>query len=367
MATVTKHSISRRKSGWVVNVVYDDGTRRQLSCSSQAHARERLQQLLVDSAAAKPGRRNVFTIGDAWPQLVTYFERLENPASSIAQCRDVMTYFGKTKPIDEIQFTEVEEYQRHLLEKVGNSPSTVNAKVAKIRRMRELAVRAGVDALPPMPGNIPLNHINKALWTADELQAVVGDMSLRGLVKHAHLLLFLYEMGCRHSEAYRLTAKDIDLRQGTVHFFKEKPDHKNQNRRLPLTPQALDVISDYVGKDRHAGVWRFAGNRRSSLNIFEQQVRRSLERVGVHKTRPIHTLRDTCLSRLGQAGCTGFEIMQWSGHKDLKSVAIYVQMDMSRLDRMKTLLTETTSTPTVFTDSSVDLRQVVGNLQQARP
>ena len=239
MATVTKHSISRRKSGWVVNVVYDDGTRRQLSCSSQAHARERLQQLLADSAAAKPGRRNVFTIGDAWPQLVTYFERLENPASSIAQCRDVMTYFGKTKPIDEIQFTEVEEYQRHLLEKVGNSPSTVNAKVAKIRRMRELAVRAGVDALPPMPGNIPLNHINKALWTADELQAVVGDMSLRGLVKHAHLLLFLYEMGCRHSEAYRLTAKDIDLRQGTVHFFKEKPDHKNQNRRLPLTPCPL--------------------------------------------------------------------------------------------------------------------------------
>ena len=80
-------------------------------------------------------------------------------------------------------------------------------------------------------GNIPLNHINKALWTADELQAVVGDLSLRGLVKHAHLLLFLYEMGCRHSEAYRLTAKDIDLRQGTVHFFKEKPDHKNQNRQ----------------------------------------------------------------------------------------------------------------------------------------
>ena len=85
-------------------------------------------------------------------------------------------------------YVAVEEYQRHLLENVGNSPSTVNAKVAKIRRMRELAVRAGVDALPPMPGNIPLNHINKALWTADELQAVVGDLSLRGLVKHAHIL-----------------------------------------------------------------------------------------------------------------------------------------------------------------------------------
>ena len=80
-----------------------------------------------------------------------------------------------------------------------------------------------------------------------------------------------------------------------------------------------------------------------------RSVRRSLERVGVHKTRPIHTLRDTCLSRLGQAGCTGFEIMQWSGHKDLKSVAIYVQMDMSRLDKMKTLLSEPSCTPTPTT------------------
>ncbi len=367
MAKVSKNSISRRKSGWVVNVVYDDGTRRQLSCKSQGHARQRLNELLEDSAAAKPGRRNVFTIGDAMPQLVTYFEQFDDPVSPLSHCRDVMTYFGKTKPIDEIQYTDVEEYQRHLMENVGNLPSTVNAKVAKIRKMRELAVRAGVNSLPPIPRNVRMNHTNKALWTADELQAVVGDLSLRGLVKHAHLLLFLYEMGCRHSEAFRLTAKDVDMRQGTVHFFKAKPDHKNQNRRLPLTPQALTVISDYVSTYKDAPVWQFANERRRSLNIFEQQVRRTLGRVGIHKTRPIHTLRDTCLSRLGQARCTGFEIMQWSGHKDLKSVAIYVQMDMSRLDRMKTLLTETTSLPTVFTDPSVDLRQVAGNLQQMRP
>jgi len=367
MAKVQNHNISRRKTGWVLNVVYDDGTRRQLSCDSQGHARERLQGLLEASAQAKPGRKNVFTIEDAWPKLEQHYARMENRPSSMAQCRDVMAYFGKTRPIDEISYTDVEEYQTYLLEKVGNSPSTVNAKVAKIRRMRELAVRAGVDSLPPMPGNIPLNFINKALWTADELQAVVADLSLRGLVKHAHLVLFLYEMGCRHSEAFRLTARDIDLQQGTVHFFKEKPDHKNQNRRLPLTPQALDVISNYVGKNRRDAVWQFASDRRTSLNIFCLQVRRSLERVGIDKRRPIHTLRDTCLSRLGQAGCTGFEIMQWSGHKDLRSVQIYVQMDMSRLSKMKTLLTETTSTPTVFTDTSVDLRQVVGNLQQARP
>lgn len=366
MARVFSHKISRRSSGWVVNLVYDDGKRRQLSCNSQQHARERLREVLDESAAAAPGRRNAFTLRDCWPQLVDYYESHNNPQSAISQCRDVMDFFGKDMPVDEIGYNDVERYQRHLLDNVGNTPSTVNAKVAKIRRMRELAIRAGVHSLPPIPGNVSLRHVNKSLWTPGELQLVVGDLSLRGLVKHAHLLLFLYEMGCRHSEAHRLTSKDVDLVQGTVHFFKPKPDHKNQNRRLPLTPQAVTAISDYVGKGNQP-IWHFAGDCRKSHNVFDQHVRRSIERCGLNKSRPIHTLRDTCLSRLGQAGCTGFEIMQWSGHKDLKSVSIYVQMDVSRLDRMKQLLSETTTAPTVFTDSSVDLRQVVCNLQQPRP
>ena len=288
-----------------------------------------------------------YTIKDAWPQLVAYYERLQDYQSSVAQCRMVADYFGPTRRIDAITFADVEEFQNHLLTVVGNKPSTVNAKVAKLRLMRQLAIRNGATNMPPMPANVTAKHVKKALWTADELQAVVADLLRRDLQKHAHLLLFLYEMGCRHSEAYRLTVKDIDLQQGTVHFFKPEPDHKNQNRRLPLTPQALQVVEPYATADEHQPVWQFAPQRRASLNIFEQQVRRSLHAAGLKKQRPIHTLRDTCLSRLGQAGCTGFEIMQWSGHKDLKSVAIYVQMDTSRLDRMKSLLAETTCTPTL--------------------
>ena len=249
-----------------------------------------------------------YTIKDAWPQLVAYYERLQDYQSSVAQCRMVADYFGPTRRIDAITFADVEEFQNHLLTVVGNKPSTVNAKVAKLRLMRQLAIRNGATNMPPMPANVTAKHVKKALWTADELQAVVADLLRRDLQKHAHLLLFLYEMGCRHSEAYRLTAKDIDLQQGTVHFFKPEPDHKNQNRRLPLTPQALQVVEQYATADEHQPVWHFAPQRRASLNIFEQQVRRSLHAAGLKKQRPIHTLRDTCLSRLGQAGCTGFEI-----------------------------------------------------------
>ena len=207
----------------------------------------------------------VYTIKDAWPQLVAYYERLQDYQSSVAQCRMVADYFGPTRRIDAITFADVEEFQNHLLTVVGNKPSTVNAKIAKLRLMRQLAIRNGATNMPPMPANVTAKHVKKALWTADEQQPV----------------------------------------------------------------------------------WHFAPQRRASLNIFEQQVRRSLHAAGLKKRRPIHTLRDTCLSRLGQAGCTGFEIMQWSGHKDLKSVAIYVQMDTSRLDRMKSLLAETTCTPTL--------------------
>ena len=364
MAKVIRHSIKERSKGWVLNLHYDNNTRRQLSCHSQAHAMERLRDALNGVSDELIGQ---FTLHDAYEKAKEHYAKLANQKSPISQFEEVMQWFGPAMPVNRISYAAVKKYQDHLLEKVGNSPSTVNAKVAKIRLARDFAVQAGVKSLPPLPKNVPLSFVEKGLWTPDELTVVVRDLSNRGYVKHAHLLLFLYEMGCRHSEAFRLRSRDINLRNGTVHFFKPSPDHKNQNRRLPLTPQAVDVISDYVKKDRNAPVWHFDGDMRISHSRFDGQLRISLERCGIDKRRPVHTLRDTCLSRLGQAGCTAFEIMQWSGHKSVSAVSLYVQMDVSRLNKARDILSATTCQPTVTKPHVADLQQVVCNLQKNRP
>ena len=116
-----------------------------------------------------------YTIKDAWPQLVAYYERLQDYQSSVAQCRMVADYFGPTRRIDAITFADVEEFQNHLLTVVGNKPSTVNAKVAKLRLMRQLAIRNGATNMPPMPANVTAKHVKKALWTADELHILRPD------------------------------------------------------------------------------------------------------------------------------------------------------------------------------------------------
>ena len=134
-----------------------------------------------------------------------------------------------------------------------------------------------------------------------------------------------------------------------------------------MTAAAIDAVSDHLSAGKRQYVWRFAADQKRSHVYLYHQVDRSLQRFGIKKKRPIHTLRDTCLSRLGQAGCTAFEIMQWSGHKDLKSVALYVQMDMSRLEKMRSILSESAPLPTAFTQHAVDLRQVAGKLQQPHP
>ena len=364
MAKVTSHNISRRKNGWFLNVRYDDDTRKQLKAESLAHAHERLREVLTADEKAKPSTAPVLTIADAWESLEKYYAGLQFPDSHMSQLRDVVDYFGSQQDITAIGFLDVEKFQTYLLENVGNSPSTVNAKVSKIKKMREMAVRAGATSLPPLPKNVPLQHVHKDLWKPEVFQAVCDDLTTRGEKKVVDMLVFLHEMGCRHSEAYRLRSGDVDLRKGTVHFFKPNPDHKNQNRILPMTAAAIDAVSDHLSAGKRQYVWRFAADQKRSHVYLYHQVDRSLQRFGIKKKRPIHTLRDTCLSRLGQAGCTAFEIMQWSGHKDLKSVALYVQMDMSRLEKMRSILSESAPLSTGSTQHAVDLRQVAGKLQQ---
>lgn len=339
MAKITRHAIAERSTGWVLNLYYEDGSRRQLSCKSQAHAMQRLQE-----ANAAPTAE--FTLRQAYAKAKDHYAKLQNQQSPLGQFREVMAHFGPDTAVSAVGYAAVKDFQDKLT-KAGNSPSTVNAKVAKIRLAREFAVQAGDETMPPIPSNVPLNFVEKDLWTPEQLALARQDLINRGYTKHADLLVFLYEMGCRHSEAFRLRAKDINLRDGTVHFFKPVPDHKNQNRRLPLTPTAAEAVRRHV--DQGAELWRFDDDIKISRSRFDEQLRVSLLRCCIYKRRPIHTLRDTCLSRLGQAGCTAFEIMQWSGHKSLSAVSLYVQMDMSRLDKMKTLLSEPSCTPTPTT------------------
>ena len=161
MAKITRHAIAERSTGWVLNLYYEDGSRRQLSCKSQAHAMQRLQE-----AAAAPTAE--FTLRQAYAKAKDHYAKLQNQQSPLGQFREVMAHFGPDTAVSAVGYAAVKDFQDKLT-KAGNSPSTVNAKVAKIRLAREFAVQAGDETMPPIPSNVPLNFVEKDLWTPEQL------------------------------------------------------------------------------------------------------------------------------------------------------------------------------------------------------
>ena len=319
--------ITRRTSGqWVLNLVYPDGRRRQLSCESKKHAEQRLKDALQAPEVA-PAISHGFTLGDALQHLEEHYSGTVSKKTSLIYARQVVEVLGRNTPVQDVSLLDAQQMMKHF-ERQGNQPSTINAKLSKLRLMRRIAVvHGGVKSLPPVPKNMPLYNIRDRVWSDEELNAVCQYLVRINKLQEAAMVVFLREMGCRFSEAARLKGMDVDLKRGTVRFFKVRKDNKENNRVIRLTPRALEVMTPYLPPMPNMRIWTL------SCEQLRYQVKKALAVCGIDLPRPTHSLRHSVGSELGNNGLTLLEIQAWLGHGDSKSCERYIHMQTERLDR----------------------------------
>lgn len=319
--------ITRRTSGqWVLNLVYPDGRRRQLSCESKKHAEWRLKDAL-QAPETPPAISHGFTLGQALQHLEERYAGKVSERTGLNYARQVVEVLGRNTPVQDVSLLDAQQMMKHF-ERQGNQPSTINAKLSKLRLMREIAVvHGGVGSLPPVPKNMPLYNIRDRVWSDEELRVVCHYLQRIGKLQEAAMVVFLREMGCRFSEAARLKGMDVDLKRGTIRFFKVRKDNKENNRVLRLTPRALEAIHPYLPPMSNMKVWTLSHNQ------LDHQVRKALAACGIDLPRAIHSLRHSVGSELGNSGRTLLEIQAWLGHGDSKSCERYIHMQTEHLDR----------------------------------
>lgn len=319
--------ITRRTSGqWVLNLVYPDGRRRQLSCESKKHAEWRLKDAL-QAPETPPAISHGFTLGQALQHLEERYAGKVSERTGLNYARQVVEVLGRNTPVQDVSLLDAQQMMKHF-ERQGNQPSTINAKLSKLRLMREIAVvHGGVRSLPPVPKNMPLYNIRDRVWSDEELRVVCHYLQRIGKLQEAAMVVFLREMGCRFSEAARLKGMDVDLKRGTIRFFKVRKDNKENNRVLRLTPRALEAIQPYLPPMPNMKVWTLSHNQ------LDHQVRKALAACGIDLPRAIHSLRHSVGSELGNSGRTLLEIQAWLGHGDSKSCERYIHMQTEHLDR----------------------------------
>tara|TARA_R100000655_G_scaffold66280_1_gene104775 strand:- start:460 stop:1497 length:1038 start_codon:yes stop_codon:yes gene_type:complete len=333
MAHVIDTSVTHRKIGWVVDVKYSDGKRKQLTSKKwtkkEAIARELAIQML-DSSMPGAGAEGLYTLQQGFNDAVRYvWSDCEGEKTLKGRGKDVLNYFGPNTDITSINAAKLIQYRKYLKERKNNSNSTINYKTSALRVMREMAiVHGGVESVPVFPTNLKIDKKQIETWTEEERIRVEEYLRLinrKDVVRHFE---FLCEMGCRPIEMERTTKSSYNLEVDppNVTFFKASNDNKNGNRTLPLTPKAYKMLVEQILNMRQGqeNVWPL------TCDALRHQIEKACRELKIEKSSVIKITRHTCGSRLGNEGATALEIANWLGHSSTQMCEKYVKMDSEK-------------------------------------
>lgn len=191
----------------------------------------------------------------------------------------------------------------------GNSPATVNRKLATISKALKECVKLGyLDTVPPMPHQREPKGKVRYLKTGEELalrlacQETLVKSESDGMLS---LISFLVDTGARLSEALKVKPVGTSYRQVTFEDTKS-----GTNRTVPLTVRAAVAL-------RHLPAWE----ARKCIRLFT----RVRNWAGLPDVT-LHTLRHTCASRLVQGGMDLYRVKTWLGHSTITTTERYAHL-----------------------------------------
>lgn len=152
---------------------------------------------------------------------------------------------------------------------------------------------------------------------------------------------FALETGCRRSEQLRIEWKGYDRRGGTVWLS----DAKNgRGRHILLTERAMAIVEALPGRAEGGKIFKTTGNQlKKAFEYARVRAARRAEGLGRPDLMAVATLRwhdfrHEAVSRCFDAGWTSEEVMDFSGHVDVKSLLRYrhpkVDQSVARLRAM---------------------------------
>lgn len=152
---------------------------------------------------------------------------------------------------------------------------------------------------------------------------------------------FALETGCRRSEQLRVQWSDYDVTGGTIWLA----DAKNgRGRHLLLTREAQAIVEALPGRAEGGNIFKTTGNQlRKAFEYARSRASKRAVEAGradlvTVKTLRWHDFRHEAISRCFDAGWTSEQVMDFSGHVDIKSLLRYrhprVDQSVARLRAM---------------------------------
>jgi integrase len=256
--------------------------------------------------------------------------RWKKTSAGIRQHRNaelIAAIIGPNKPISAVTKVDVDKARGQLLQE-GNSPATVNRKVAALSTCLSEAVESGIIQAKPKMAKYKESEHRIRRFTPEEEAFALSFFERMSEPDMADYVALSLDTGMRQGEVLNLRFQDCDTDKATVWGTGAK---SGRTRSIPLTKRAKAVL-----ERRRAG-------KRPSDRVFEGWDRYGLDRhwtklrEALHLTDDAqfvpHVLRHEFCSRLADKGLNAAVIQQLAGHSTLAITQRYIHVKAEHLVR----------------------------------
>lgn len=236
------------------------------------------------------------------------------------------------------KYADILAYQTWLARSRRYAPRSMRRKIATLRTFyKHLRTSGRRDDNPAADAILP--KIGKPLPKAMHGEEVARVFAVKPLAnlndmqrkRDRAILHCLWSCGVRRAELVGLDLTDVDLDGRQLRVVKGKG---NKDRYVPMTPEAVSAMRDYLGVRPRASVPAFfvgRGDRRLSAAGVYKIVRTYMQLAGITEHASPHTWRHTVATLMRERGADLLFLKEFLGHESTATTEIYTKMARSRL------------------------------------
>lgn len=226
------------------------------------------------------------------------------------------------KAPEDVSWDEMRAYIMWLQENRSLSDRTINAAISQLRFFHIYVLHRPWDSsqLPPRRFDTYLPFVPSHEETLIFLDAVENE-------KARAILCLMYSSGLRAGETCRLRYEDVSRKDMRIHITRSK---NRSDRYVPLSPHALEILTDYWRKNGKPRGWLFPQQTNTEKHIYPQfldkHIRMTEDSLGWDHRFSCHTLRHAYATHLYEQGADLLTVKHLLGHKSISSTVIYVSL-----------------------------------------
>lgn len=251
--------------------------------------------------------------------------------------RDFCSTHFEMDDIVDVDYSHIRTWIINLVES-QNTNRTVNRKISVLRSYYKFLLRTETITLSPLKLHRPLKVSKKVNvpFSTDEVDRLLNSglfsSDYEGVLQKTIITLFYYT-GIRRQELIDLKTSSIDFEALTIKVLGKR----NKERLIPLLPEALDCLKNYLYYKRDLSVsstdyfFCMSNGIKLSEGFVYQTVNHYFGLVSTKVKKSPHMLRHSFATHLINNGADLNSVKELLGHESVAATQVYTHSSLKRI------------------------------------